>query len=54
MMGRTRDIPNWPELTWEDVERSRLNWEPPGDVDFVIDSAQIEATLVALRAMYPT
>jgi hypothetical protein len=29
VIGRTRNIPNWPELTWEEVERSRSAWEPP-------------------------
>jgi hypothetical protein len=38
--GRDRDIPGWPELSWESVAHSRDSFEPPGDVDLVLDAAQ--------------
>jgi len=54
MIGRTRNIPNWPELTWEDVGRSRSGWEPPGDVDLILNSLDpVNVNLVELRrALY--
>lgn len=36
--GRDRGIPGWHELSWDDVERTRGRFEPPGDADLVIDS----------------
>jgi len=36
--GRQRQIPNWYELEWEHVERSRASWVPPGDVDLVLQA----------------
>ncbi|HUC04593.1 MAG TPA: AAA family ATPase [Acidimicrobiales bacterium] len=44
---RRRHIPHWPELTWESVERSRTLFEPPEDVDLVIDASLPVATNVA-------
>jgi predicted kinase len=38
--GRDRGIPGWPELTWESVAQGRKTFEPPGDVDLVLDAAQ--------------
>ncbi len=38
--GRDRGIPGWPELTWDSVTQSRDNFNPPGDVDLVLDAAQ--------------
>jgi predicted kinase len=35
--GRRRGIPGWHELTWESVESTRARFDPPGDVDLVID-----------------
>jgi hypothetical protein len=50
--GRRRDIPHWPELKWEFVEQSRRSFEPPPDVDVVLDAAAPfdtnAATLLAL------
>ena len=34
--GRQRQIPNWYELDWDHVERSRASWVPPGDVDLAL------------------
>lgn len=36
--GRCRGIPGWHELSWDDVEGTRQRFEPPDDVDLVIDS----------------
>lgn len=38
--GRAREIPGWPELCWSDVERSKINWRRPVDVDVVLDSTK--------------
>jgi predicted kinase len=38
--GRTRGIPGWYELTWEDVERSRANYSPLADPKLVVDAAE--------------
>jgi hypothetical protein len=37
---RSRRIPGWHELTWEDVARTRKQWNEPADVDLVLDSTQ--------------
>jgi predicted kinase len=37
--GRTRNIPGWAELTWEDVSRVRGSWVEPADVELSIDTA---------------
>jgi predicted kinase len=44
--GRDRGIPGWHELTWDDVERSRMRWVPPDDVDLVLDSSRPPATSI--------
>jgi predicted kinase len=50
--ARRRDIPHWPELSWESVERSRTNFEPPDDVDLVLNAgAPFDANEAALRAL---
>lgn len=36
--GRIRGIPGWHELSWDDVQRTKQRFEPPDDVDLVIDS----------------
>ncbi len=36
--GRARHIPNWYELDWEHVARTRATWEPPADVDLVLEA----------------
>lgn len=36
--GRVRAIPNWPELGWAEVERSRAGWVPPPAPDLVLDA----------------
>jgi hypothetical protein len=36
MEGRQRGIPNWYELNWEHVERSRATWVPPDGPDLVL------------------
>jgi hypothetical protein len=37
--GRERLIPNWHELDWVRVERSRATWESPDDADLSLDAA---------------
>ena len=39
MEGRERLIPNWYELDWDHVERSRTTWEPAEDADLSLDAA---------------
>jgi predicted kinase len=36
--GRTRGIPNWYELEWDHVARSRSGWVPPADVDLALEA----------------
>jgi predicted kinase len=36
--GRTRGIPGWYELTWDDVQRSRRKYEPWTDEHLVLDA----------------
>ena len=38
--ARSRGIPGWHELTWEDVARTRSGWTDPVDTDLVLDSAR--------------
>jgi predicted kinase len=38
--ARRRDIPNWYELEWDHVLRSREAWEPIDRVDLVVDADQ--------------
>ena len=38
--GRSRGIPGWHELTWEQVERTRRSWLRPGDVDLEVDETR--------------
>ena len=48
---RVRGIPGWPELTWEEVRRSRAGWQPPDDVDLVLDAHEaFDANLAAMRS----
>jgi hypothetical protein len=49
--GRSRDIPGWPELTWDNVSRFLDRWEPPADVDLRLDATDpVEANVGTLRA----
>jgi predicted kinase len=36
--GRTRAIPGWYELTWEDALRVLVGWTPPTDADLMLDA----------------
>lgn len=48
--GRTRSIPDWYELSWEDVERSRANYVPLAEPKLVIDAvAPFEENLLLVR-----
>jgi predicted kinase len=38
--GRRRHIPDWYELEWDHVERSRGSWVAPGDVDLVLEATE--------------
>jgi predicted kinase len=50
--GRRRDIPNWPELEWESVERSGAMFDPPPNVDLVLNAGEpFDANVEALRAL---
>lgn len=47
---RTRGIPDWYELTWEDVQRSRANYVPLATPKLVIDAVtSFEDNLEAVR-----
>jgi predicted kinase len=48
--GRTRSIPDWYELRWEDVERSRANYVVLAEPKLVIDAvAPFAANLEVVR-----
>jgi predicted kinase len=48
--GRTRSIPDWYELTWEAVERSRSNYVALAEPKLVVDAASPFAeNLAAVR-----
>jgi predicted kinase len=50
--GRQRRIPNWYELDWEHVERSRSSWVPPGGLDLVLDGGgSVAENAAALRGL---
>jgi len=36
--GRQRRIPNWYELDWDHVQRTRVSWEPPDEVDLFLQA----------------
>ncbi len=38
--GRQRLIPNWYELDWDHVKRSRSTWVPPDRLDLVLDAGE--------------
>jgi predicted kinase len=38
--GRRRGIPNWYELDWDHVAQARAAWEPPSDVDLVLQATE--------------
>jgi predicted kinase len=38
--GRSRDIPGWHELDWQNVRDFLSRWEPPTDVDISLDAIQ--------------
>ncbi|MGA2835542.1 MAG: NUDIX domain-containing protein [Acidimicrobiales bacterium] len=48
--GRRRDIPDWHEPDWSQVERSRASWDPNIPMDLTVDSVQplsaIESALI--------
>jgi hypothetical protein len=43
--GRARGIPDWYELDWPHVERSRQNWDPNMAVDVKVDTAKPLASI---------
>jgi hypothetical protein len=43
---RSRSIPGWHELKWEDVARTRSRWSEPTDVDLILDSTETVADLI--------
>jgi hypothetical protein len=38
--SRSRGIPGWHELTWEDVEATRNRWVRPVDIDLEVDESR--------------
>ncbi len=49
---RQRRIPNWYELDWDHVERSRSSWVPPERVDLVLDAGEpVAENAEALRVL---
>ncbi len=53
--GRTRGIPGWYELTWENVERSRANYVPLAEPKLVVDAVTpIAENLAAVRRYLAT
>ena len=50
--GRRRHIPNWYELEWDHVQRSRTSWVAPGDVDLVLEATDpVDENADALRGV---
>ena len=50
VVGRTRSIPDWYELSWEAVERSRANYVPLAEPKLVVDAvAPFEANMALVR-----
>ncbi len=50
--GRRRHIPNWYELEWDHVQRSRASWVAPGDVDLVLEATDpVDANADTLRGV---
>ena len=48
--GRTRSIPDWYELSWESVERSRVDYVPLAEPKLVIDAVMpFDANLAVVR-----
>jgi hypothetical protein len=43
---RSRRIPGWHELTWDDVVRTRDRWTEPAEVDLTLDSTETVTELV--------
>jgi hypothetical protein len=51
---RQRLIPNWYELDWERVKRSRAGWEPPQHVDLLLEATDPwEDNVNRLRDLFP-
>jgi predicted kinase len=52
--GRDRRIPDWYELDWVDVEKSRARWVPPDDADLDLDTADDWNEIVSRLRSYFT
>ena len=50
--GRTRSIPDWYELSWESVERSRADYVPLAEPKLVIDAVMPFADNLAVVREY--
>ena len=49
VVGRTRGIPGWHELTWEHVSRVVAGWQPPVDADLHLDAGDaLDANIARL------
>jgi predicted kinase len=42
--ARDRAIPNWYEIDWDHVQRSRARWERPKQVDLTLEATQSHPT----------
>lgn len=50
--GRSRDIPGWHELDWDDVSRSLASWDPPAGADLHLDAMDpLEDNLALLAGL---
>ena len=53
--GRQRQIPNWYELDWDQVDRARSSWVAPGGLDLVLNAGEpVEQNADALCALLAT
>jgi len=50
--ARHRKIPNWPELTWADVERVRAHYLPWSDERLILDAADSLENSIAAALAY--
>jgi hypothetical protein len=51
--GRHRVIPNWYELDWSQVQTTLAGWQPPEDVDLLLEATDPwPENLVRLRDFF--
>lgn len=50
--GRKRHIPNWYELDWDQVHRTRSTWAPPSGLDLVLEAeTAVDENADAVRSL---